>query len=644
MYSYVDLQKKGGIELLEFVSVEQLKEFITYLSGITKFDINYLKNYFYITKYKGVEKYKLDNSIFFDKYLRYRVRPLHNRTEIQKLLSKYKLDISDEDVENVINKVNLLDHQKEFLKKIKYMFSDYPTQLKHMAYLLSDDVGSGKTIQSLSTSLLLTKKFQELNKNFITLIFTNISIKEQIYNEIKKFKLQNELLPVVINNKKDLYYFLTEYDNLLVKPNVIITHYELLRNNKNEINNTLLSDFQEFLKTKFDSVFFILDEVSKLKNRETELYKQMFKLITSTKQSYTLLVTATPIENKLLDISNIFYLGFGGLIMDPRWVDEKFVVYGTFTNNKSNKKFNKIKIVKYYKNLKFFKNFLDVLMIRRSKDELNVQLPELTEYYIKIPELDKYQLELMKILMSDIENLNYDKLTKSLITYIYIRQIVNSPKMLKMINQDDTLIKDLPHFRDYINNLKLEKYYSPKELSLNNLLIEVFRYTKNKKVLIFTFYERMLEILYDTLSEIYKNVYTISGQSSQYERNKIVNLTRDKKSCILIATDSLSYGVNLQHFDYLINFDLPYNPSRLYQRIGRIHRIGGENEKTIFNLFTPFEERVVEILKKKNELIQYMIHNNKETHKKIFTEITDMYYNIVRKIIKQVQIKTKKEE
>ena len=506
-----------------------------------------------------------------------------------------------------------------------------------MAYLLSDDVGSGKTIQSLSTSLLLTKKFQQMNKNFITFIFTNISIKEQIYSEIKKFKLQDELFPIIINNKKDLYYFLTEYENLMVKPNVVITHYELLRNTKTDMNDMLLTDLQNFLKHKIDVVFFILDEASKLKNRDTDLYKQMFKLITSTNQSYTLLVTATPIENNLLDISNIFHLGFGGLIMNPHWIDEKFIVYGIIKNNKSNKRFNQVKVVKHYKNLKFFKNFLDILMLRRSKNELNISLPDLTEYYVKIPELDKYQLELMKILMNDIETkLDYDKPTKSLIAYIYIRQIVNSPKMLKMINQNETLMKELSNFKSYINSLDLDKYMSPKEISLNNLLIEIFRSTDNKRVLIFSFYERMSEIIYNTLSKMYKNVYIITGQLSQYERNRIVKMTKEKKSCILIATDSLSYGVNLQHFDYLVNFDLPYNPSRLYQRIGRIHRIGGENEKTIFNLFTPFEERVVEILKKKSELIQYMIHENKETHKKVFTEITDIYYNIVKKIISKV--------
>jgi len=623
--------------LIEFVSVDELKSFIDYLSQITQFDINYLKNYFYITKYRGIEKYKLDNSIFFDKYLRFRIKPLHTRTEIQKILSKYTLGISEEDIEYIFNKVSLLEHQKEFLKQIKYIFSDYPTQLKHMAYLLSDDVGSGKTIQSLSTSLLLTKKFQQMNKNFITFIFTNISIKEQIYSEIKKFKLQDELFPIIINNKKDLYYFLTEYENLMVKPNVVITHYELLRNTKTDMNDMLLTDLQNFLKHKIDVVFFILDEASKLKNRDTDLYKQMFKLITSTNQSYTLLVTATPIENNLLDISNIFHLGFGGLIMNPHWIDEKFIVYGTIKNNKSNKRFNQVKVVKHYKNLKFFKNFLDILMLRRSKNELNISLPDLTEYYVKIPELDKYQLELMKILMNDIETkLDYDKPTKSLIAYIYIRQIVNSPKMLKMINQNETLMKELSNFKSYINSLDLDKYMSPKEISLNNLLIEIFMSTDNKRVLIFSFYERMSEIIYNTLSKMYKNVYIITGQLSQYERNRIVKMTKEKKSCILIATDSLSYGVNLQHFDYLVNFDLPYNPSRLYQRIGRIHRIGGENEKTIFNLFTPFEERVVEILKKKSELIQYMIHENKETHKKVFTEITDIYYNIVKKIISKV--------
>lgn len=622
--------------MIEFHNVNDLKEFLDFLSKHTQFDIDYLKKYFYIKRYNKKEKYVLDNSIFFDKYLRNRITILHGKDEIKKILSKYKLDITNDDLEFIFNKVNLLDHQKEFLKKIQYIFGRFPTQLKHMTYLLSDDVGSGKTIQSLSLSLLLKHVSEKNNNSFITILFTNLSIKQQIFNEINKFNLGKELIPIVINNKKDLYYLLTEYDSLMIKPNIIITHYELLRITKNEMNSSLLEDLSIFL-SKFDNTLFLLDESTKLKNRDTDVYKQMFKLISSTKQSYTLLITATPIENNLLDISNLFYLGFGGLVMNPKWIDEHFVVYTNIKNQKSKSKFNTIKVVKYYKNLKFFKNFLEILMLRRTKDELNIELPDLTEYYVKISEIDKYQLDLIKLLNTDINtNLEYNEITKSLISYIFVRQIVNSPKMLRFRNYNDNILNQLNNFKEYIDNLNLDKYYSPKEIALNNLLIDIFRSTENKRVVIFTFYEKMMDILYDTLSKIYNNVYKISGQTPVNERNKIIQLTHKKHSCILIATDSLSYGVNLQHFDYLINFDQPYNPSRLYQRIGRIHRIGGKNEKIVYNLFTPFEERVISILNKKKELIQYMINDNKDTHRQVFTEITEIYYSLIKKIISKV--------
>lgn len=622
--------------MIEFRDVNDLKDFLDFLSKYTQFDIDYLKKYFYVKRYSKKEKYVLDNSIFFDKYLKNKVTILHGKDEIKKILSKCRLDISDNDLEYIFSKVNLLDHQKEFLKKIQYIFGSFPTQFKHMTYLLSDDVGSGKTIQSLSLSLLLKHISEKNNYSFITILFTNLSIKQQIFNEINKFNLGKELVPIVINNKKDLYYLLTEYDSLMIKPNIVITHYELLRAVKNEVNSNLLEDMSIFL-SKFDITLFLLDESTKLKNRDTDVYKQMFKLISSTKQSYTLLITATPIENNLLDITNLFYLGFGGLVMNPKWVDEHFVVYTNIKNQKSKSRFNTIKVVKYYKNLKFFKNFLETLMLRRTKDELNIELPNLTEYYVKISEIDKYQLELIRLLNIDINTrLEYNEITKSLISYIYVRQIVNSPKMLKFRTHNDNILNQLNNFKEYIDNLNLDKYYSPKEIALNNLLIDIFRSTENKRIVIFTFYEKMMEILYDTLSKMYNNVYKISGQTPVNERNRIIQLTHKKHSCILIATDSLSYGVNLQHFDYLINFDQPYNPSRLYQRIGRIHRIGGKNEKIVYNLFTPFEERVINILNKKKELIQYMINNNKDTHKQIFTEITEIYYSLIKKIISKV--------
>ncbi|MDY0041483.1 MAG: helicase-related protein, partial [Desulforhabdus sp.] len=81
---------------------------------------------------------------------------------------------------------------------------------------------------------------------------------------------------------------------------------------------------------------------------------------------------------------------------------------------------------------------------------------------------------------------------------------------------------------------------------------------------------------------------------------------------LLISTDVLAEGVNLQDADLLINFDLPWNPMRIVQRVGRINRIGSENRITVLNM-TPDDEvlgqflSLVEILSAKVEQVAILL-------------------------------------
>ncbi|AVQ12409.1 Type III restriction enzyme, res subunit [Leptospira santarosai] len=72
-------------------------------------------------------------------------------------------------------------------------------------------------------------------------------------------------------------------------------------------------------------------------------------------------------------------------------------------------------------------------------------------------------------------------------------------------------------------------------------------------------------------------------------RGQRVNVSPGEELDILIATDVLAEGVNLQDADLLINFDLPWNPMRIVQRVGRVNRIGSENRVTVLNM-TPDDE------------------------------------------------------
>ena len=109
-------------------------------------------------------------------------------------------------------------------------------------------------------------------------------------------------------------------------------------------------------------------------------------------------------------------------------------------------------------------------------------------------------------------------------------------------------------------------------------------------IIIFTQYQDTLEHIRKTLTDTHPNVGTYSGEGGfQYDPDAGEWMPVGKETIkrsftsaggtnILICTDSASEGLNLQTADALINYDLPWNPMRVEQRIGRIDRIGQENE------------------------------------------------------------------
>jgi len=99
-----------------------------------------------------------------------------------------------------------------------------------------------------------------------------------------------------------------------------------------------------------------------------------------------------------------------------------------------------------------------------------------------------------------------------------------------------------------------------------------------RKLIIFTEHRDTLNYLRERVSAVLgrpETVVTIHGGMGREERRKAENLfTQDKDVEVLVATDAAGEGINLQRAHLMINYDLPWNPNRLEQRFGRIHRIG----------------------------------------------------------------------
>ncbi|MBN2173150.1 MAG: DEAD/DEAH box helicase family protein [Bacteroidales bacterium] len=136
----------------------------------------------------------------------------------------------------------------------------------------------------------------------------------------------------------------------------------------------------------------------------------------------------------------------------------------------------------------------------------------------------------------------------------------------------------------------------------------------NNKVIIFTAFADTADYLYDCLKDwVHKelgfNIAMVAGSSSKTtfgknefshiltnfaplakERDKIKTMPQKDEIEVLIGTDCISEGQNLQDCDYLINYDIHWNPVRIIQRFGRIDRLGSRNEKIQLVNFWPTKD------------------------------------------------------
>ena len=137
-----------------------------------------------------------------------------------------------------------------------------------------------------------------------------------------------------------------------------------------------------------------------------------------------------------------------------------------------------------------------------------------------------------------------------------------------------------------------------KLLKLKEMLLKLLN--QKEQIVLFTYYADTLEYLADKLEDDDRfakyNIERISGRVSPSKREKIVEAFTKKEIDLLISTDVLSEGMNLQTAQFLINYDLHWNPTRMIQRAGRIDRIGSTFKKIYVCNFFP-EKELEDLLK-----------------------------------------------
>ncbi len=156
------------------------------------------------------------------------------------------------------------------------------------------------------------------------------------------------------------------------------------------------------------------------------------------------------------------------------------------------------------------------------------------------------------------------------------------------------------------------KIFDPKLVKLKKLLKE--HLLKNHKILVFSRFTSTTSAIIDELKEFYNNagvgrfdgkyvgIYKITKNTVEFlpcNRKTIIDYLNNGKIKILICSDAASEGLNLHAANVVINVDVPWNPSRLQQRFGRVDRLGQKSENVhLINLYYPnsIEERMYRVL------------------------------------------------
>jgi superfamily II DNA or RNA helicase len=220
-----------------------------------------------------------------------------------------------------------------------------------------------------------------------------------------------------------------------------------------------------------------------------------------------------------------------------------------------------------------------------------------------LPDIDSFK-DMGEDVKNDLENYSFEKeLEKQ-----YEKGLFFIPKgdlkenFIKDLNQDLNLLKNIR--KDWFENgIKND----PK---LENFKIEIQRHLKadpKRKIAVFSEYTDTAKYIYDKIKKDNKiRTFYFSSSVSTAQNKRVIrenfdasnNIQKDDYD-IIIATDALSEGVNLNRAGTVFNYDIPYNPTRVIQRVGRINRIGKMlfDKLYIYNYF-PTDIGEVEIRKK----------------------------------------------
>lgn len=333
-------------------------------------------------------------------------------------------------------------------------------------------------------------------------------------------------------------------------PQVAITSYASFR-----------QDVEQYEKNQYQ--YLILDEAQVMKNSQTKIAQYLRKFDVP----HTFALSGTPIENHVEELWSIFQI----------------VLPGLFPGKKEFKQLSPETISQYVK----------PFIMRRKKSEVLQELPDLIEMTYKNELADDQktiylaQLKQMqdRILSSSEEELNRSKM-EILSGLMRLRQICDTPSLF---------------LEDYSGE-------SGKLDSLRELLEQIK--DGNQRVLIFSQFRGMLDIIEKELDALKMTSFKITGSTPANERQDMTNaFNSGQGDAFLISLKAGGVGLNLTGADTVILVDLWWNPAVEDQAIGRAHRMGQDKNVEVYRMITrgTIEEKIQELQTSKRHLVSTIL-------------------------------------
>ncbi|MHB0999408.1 MAG: DEAD/DEAH box helicase [Armatimonadota bacterium] len=423
--------------------------------------------------------------------------------------------------------------------------------------LLADEVGLGKTIEA--GIILKELVLRGLAQNILILVPASLTHQ---WKEEMLTKFNEEFR---INTSSDGW----------TASNRVIASIDLAKRPEHA---------KEIVAQNYDLL--IIDEAHRLRNRNS----QAWAFVNSIKRKYMLLLTATPVHNDLSELYSLVTLIKPGLLKTYRSFKRNFVRPGLPLQP-----LNGIDL----------KDLLSEVMIRNRRSSVSVKFPPRTAYTYGI-KLSKPEWDLYTAVTGYIRSSSptaTDLLTLSLLQ----REVCSSASAAKNTLEKLASSEGMPADKSVRFRELADLAGSIDQCSKVDGVCKIVEKAEDK-VIVFTEFIASQKLIVDALKQRGVSVAEFNGSMTSAEKNSAIASFK-KDTQVLVSTESGGEGRNLQFCNVMVNYDLPWNPMLIEQRIGRIHRLGQTREVFVFNLAAQntVEAYILDLLANKIKMFELVV-------------------------------------